>query len=406
MKKLLYLLVLIPIQFLSSCQDQSHQNQKKNTVIMVSIDGFRFDYADKYNTPNLDRIAKEGVKAKSMIPSYPSKTFPNHYAIATGMYPQNNGLVHNNFFDPERNQHYSIGVGKKDGSWFKGTPIWNLAEQQGQKAASFYWPVSDARVEGMRPTYYYKYNKPTPYLERVEQIKKWLDMDQSIRPTLITTYFSLVDTQGHVFGPDANETKEAVEYIDTVIGQLYDIVKSYKEPIDLIIVSDHGMEQVAVDDAIILESLGRFKDFECVNGGGVQYLLYAKEGADIEKTYQELKKQEDKGFVVYKKDSAPNQLHYSKGVRIPAIFCEAVPPKTFKNLRGGVSNGMHGFNPYKVKNMHAIFYAAGDHFKENVSIAPFENVNVYPTIAKILSLKVPDNIDGDEKVLLPVMKNL
>lgn len=372
----------------------------------MSIDGFRYDYAKKYNTPNLDLIAKGGVKAKSMIPSYPSKTFPNHYAIITGMYPQNNGLVHNNFYDPERNQHYKIGIGKKDGSWFKGTPLWNLVEQQGQKAAAFYWPVSDARVEGMTQSYYYKYNKPTPYLERVIQIEKWLELNDDIRPTFISTYFSLVDTQGHLFGPDANETKEAVEYLDSVIGELYKVAKASKNPVDLIIVSDHGMQQVDVENAIILESLGRFKDFECVNGGGVQYLLYPKEGADIEKTYQELKKQESKGFVVYKKEEIPKELHYSKGVRIPEIICEAIPPMSFRNLRGGVSNGMHGFNPYKVKNMHAIFYAIGDHFQKGKTIDSFENVNVYPAIAKILNLKTPDYVDGKEEVLLPIMKNI
>ncbi|WP_044205139.1 ectonucleotide pyrophosphatase/phosphodiesterase [Flammeovirga sp. OC4] len=395
-------LVILPLTIFS-CQFNTHDKKPKNTVVLVSIDGFRYDYSEKYNTPHLDQIAKEGVKAASMIPAYPSKTFPNHYSIVTGMYPQNNGLVHNNFYDPEREQHYKVGLGKKDGSWFKGTPLWNLAEQQGQKSATFYWPVSDARVEGMTPTYYFKYNKPTPYFERVDQIQKWLSLDEEVRPSFIATYFSLVDTQGHLFGPDAQETKEAVEYLDQVIGRLYEVVKSYPDPIDLIIVSDHGMQQVDVENAIVLESLGRYKDFECVNGGGIQYFLYAKKGADIEKTYQELKAQEDKGFVVYKKEEVPERLHFSKGKRIPEIFCEAIPPMTFRNLRGAVSNGMHGYDPYKVKNMHAIFYGVGDHFHKGQAIESFENIHIYPLIAKILNLKVPEEVDGDLKVLSPAL---
>ncbi|NME69415.1 alkaline phosphatase family protein [Flammeovirga aprica] len=398
------LLVILPLTFFS-CQIHQKEKKPENTVILVSIDGFRYDYSEKYNTPNLNKIAKDGVKAKSMIPAYPSKTFPNHYSIVTGMYPQNNGLVHNNFYDPEREQHYKVGLGKKDGSWFKGTPLWNLAEQQGQKSATFYWPVSDARVEGMTPSYYFKYNKPTPYFERVDQIEKWLALDDDVRPTFIATYFSLVDTQGHLFGPDADETKEAVEYLDQVIGKLYEVVKASAHPIDLIIVSDHGMQQVDVENSIVLESLGRYKDFVCVNGGGIQYFLYPKKGADIEKAYQDLKAQENKGFVVYKKEEVPERLHFSNGQRIPEIICEAIPPMTFRNLRGSVSNGMHGYNPYKVKNMHAVFYAVGDHFQKGKTIESFENIHIYPLVAKILGLKVPDDIDGDVNVLLPTMHN-
>ncbi|AZQ62877.1 alkaline phosphatase family protein [Flammeovirga pectinis] len=394
-------IILLLILF-SACTKTEKVNE--NTVVIVSIDGFRYDYPIKYNTPNLDLIAKEGVKATSMIPSYPSKTFPNHYAIATGMYPSNNGLVHNSFYDPERKEMYRIGIGKKDGSWFYGTPLWTLAELQGVKAASFYWPVSDSRVQGITPSYYFKYNKSTPYAQRIDQIGNWLKIKGEKRPRFITLYFSLVDTQGHRYGPDANETKEAVEYIDQQIGALYKTIKASEHPVNLIVVSDHGMENVDVEHPIILEGLGSFDNFTCVNGGGVQYLLYPNDEANVQEVYAKLKAQENKGMHVYLKENIPANLHYSKGKRIPAIVCEAIPPRAFKNARGGVSKGTHGYNPYTIKNMHAIFYGVGPNFKKGVEIPSFENVNIYPAIAKIIGLEIPNDIDGKIEVLGPYLQ--
>ena len=74
--------------------------QNRPYVILVSLDGFRWDYGKLYMTPNLDELARTGVKAEALIPSFPTKTFPNHYTIATGLYPDHHGIVNNSFYDP------------------------------------------------------------------------------------------------------------------------------------------------------------------------------------------------------------------------------------------------------------------------------------------------------------------
>ena len=100
MKKLAYLLVLC---FLTLETVNIHAQQPirdlKPTVILISLDGFRYDYIDKFAPPTMNALAKDGVRAKWMIPSFPTKTFPNHYTIATGLYPEHHGIVENNVWD-------------------------------------------------------------------------------------------------------------------------------------------------------------------------------------------------------------------------------------------------------------------------------------------------------------------
>lgn len=388
-----------------ACQKKKESEKTKNTVILVSIDGFRYDYSSLYHTPNLDLLAKKGVKAKSLIPSYPSKTFPNHYSIVTGLYPQNHGIVHNVFYDVDREQKYHIGLEKKDATWCKGIPLWNLAEQQGVKSASFYWPISDARVGGMQSTYFYKYNKSTPYEERIDQIEQWLAMDKTIRPQFISLYFSLVDTQGHRFGPKSNEVKEAVEYVDDIIGQLNQVIENSNQEIDLVIVSDHGMIQVDRKHPIIIENITDFKGYNVVNAGGSQLFLYQ---TDKSRELQDMKSilEKDENFKVYLKNEMPERLHYNKGQRIPDIICEVQAGKCFIHKGNDLRkvNGMHGLDPYTNKEMHAIFYAVGPHFKKGVEIDAFENVNIYPAIAEILGLSIDHEIDGSIEVMSKVME--
>src|ERR1700686_1167950 len=150
------LLILILISAICSAQSASSlievpnppnnaAQQAKHYVVLVSLDGFRYDYATKYGAKNLLAMATRGASApEGMIPSYPSVTFPNHYSIVTGLYPDHHGIVGNTFYDPARKQSYSYTNPKTtgDGSWYNGTPLWVLAEKQGMRAASFFWPTS------------------------------------------------------------------------------------------------------------------------------------------------------------------------------------------------------------------------------------------------------------------------
>src|SRR6266567_8518126 len=186
------------------------------TVILVSLDGFRYDYLHRYRPMNLNSLATGGVRARSMIPSFPSKTFPNHYTIATGLYPQNHGIVENNIYDPEFKSVFTLSKREEvqNGRWWLGEPIWVTAEKQGERAASFFFPGTETEIAGKRPTYWKTYDAKIPNEERVNTILSWLDLPRAERPTLLTLYFSDVDDAGHAFSPDSVETRDAVIRVD------------------------------------------------------------------------------------------------------------------------------------------------------------------------------------------------
>src|ERR1700748_214178 len=192
--------------------------QNKPYVILISADGFRYDYAEKYHATHLLALAGDGVKSESMIPCFPSVTFPNHYSMVTGLYPSHQGLVQNNFYDRDLKRFYSYkGKTASEGIWYGGTPLWVLAEQNKMLSASFYWVGSEAPIKGIYPTYYYKYNEKIPISERIQTVVNWLQLPAEKRPHLVTFYFPQVDHEGHGHGPDSKEVEQAVHLIDSAV---------------------------------------------------------------------------------------------------------------------------------------------------------------------------------------------
>jgi predicted AlkP superfamily pyrophosphatase or phosphodiesterase len=237
---------IVPNRFNSSSQ------QSKPYVILISADGFRSDYTKKYNARNLLRLGNQGVTSEYMLASYPSLTFPNHYSIATGLYPSHHGLVDNIFYDKRRKIVYDMHDLRivHDSSWYGGTPLWVLAEQQKMLTASFYWVGAEAAIQGVRPTYYYNFNDSIPMARRLNEVKKWLQLPEARRPHLISFYFPEVDRESHLHGPDAQETGKAVQLIDASMGQLAAMTDSLHLPVNFIFVSDHGMASVDTEHPI------------------------------------------------------------------------------------------------------------------------------------------------------------
>ena len=226
--------------------------QNRHYIVVVSLDGFRWDFAKRENATHLLALGKEGVWApEGMLPSYPSLTFPNHFTIVTGLYPEHHGLVANNFFDPDRQKRYSISdlEAVKDGSWYSGTPLWSLAESQGMRTACIFWPGSEARIAGYRPTWYAEFNPSTQATAKVQQARiedatALLHLPAEQRPHLILMYFSEPDHEGHQYGPDAPETRAAELKMDALVGKLKTALDATGLAIDLVVVSDHGMAHV------------------------------------------------------------------------------------------------------------------------------------------------------------------
>lgn len=388
------------LQHIVNGRYNSPVQQAKPYVILISADGFRHDYAEKYQAKFLLARRLAGVSAASMIPSFPSVTFPNHYSIVTGMYPSHHGLVNNTFYDPTKKETYSMGDRAKvgDGSWYGGTPLWVLAEQQQMVSASMFWVGSEAAIKNIRPTYYYDFNDRMEVDKRLEAVKDWLSLPDEKRPHLITFYLSDVDHAGHSYGPDAPETERSVQRVDSIVMALTNVVGKTGLPVNFIFLADHGMTNVNREEPLpVPEVIDRNKFL--IPTSGTMMVLHAKDTADILPVYNELKMQE-RYYKVYLKTNMPEELHYRNTDdtlnRIGDIMLVPEWPYVFSNRKPGV--GYHGFVP-SVKDMHAAFIAWGPAFKKNQHIPSFENVNVYPLVAKMLGLAYGEKIDGDIRVL-------
>jgi len=386
----------------------SLEQQQKPYVIMISADGFRYDYAQKYGANTLLTLSHAGVQAEGMIPSYPSLTFPNHYTLVTGLYPSHHGLASNYFYDVNRKSSYGMRDQKAvvDGSWYGGTPLWVLAEKQQMLTASYFWVGSEADIQKTLPTYYYKFNDTTTMDHRIKVVVDWLQLPAEKRPHLITFYISNVDHEGHAFGPDAPETAAAVRFVDSSIQKLTEAVSKTGLPVNYIFVADHGMTKIDVDHPIALPPVIDTSKF-IIPRGAELVELYAKNKEDIADTYNKLKATAN-GFKVYYKNELPAYLHYGEKDdvmgRIGDILLIPDWPLTFYWGNRKPNPGAHGYDPYLVKDMTATFFAWGPSFKDHVHLPVFENVHVYPIVAKILGLTYTEKIDGDATVAGTILK--
>jgi Type I phosphodiesterase / nucleotide pyrophosphatase len=391
------------------------EQQAKPYVILVSLDGFRYDYPRIYHSPNLDALGARGASApEGMIPAYPSITFPNHYTIVTGLYPEHHGIVANAFYDPVRKQVYSYKDEQTvtDGTWYGGTPLWVLAEQQGMRAACFFWPGSEADIQGVRPTYYMKYDAKFPNRARVEQVLAWLQLPPERRPHFITLYFSDVDSAGHAHGPDSPKVASAVREVDDEVGSLVADVAKLNLRVDVIVVADHGMAKVEGDWI----NLSEFFDTRLLEKS-VESAMYPRSAANAESIFAALDGKSDK-FKVYRNGQVPAGLHFDGNLRegdpvVVAtgpylIHVNAPPGGAGGAMRpAGPPVGMHGYDPAHMAEMKAIFFAAGPDIRRGEKVAPFEDVNLYPWIARILGLDISHlqtgAVDGDLKVLQGIL---
>lgn len=388
------------VQQVTAGRQNSKLQQQKPYVILISADGFRYDYARKYHAQHLLSLSNSGVSAASMIPSFPSITFPNHYTLVTGLYPAHHGLVSNAFYGRQlaRGYYYKSATAA-EGLWYGGTPLWVLAEQQQMLSASFYWVGSEAAIKNVRPTYYYHYNEKINIHNRIETVRSWLRLPVAKRPHLITMYFPEVDHAGHKYGPESKETARQVGFIDSAVNELVKAVNTTGLKVNFVFVSDHGMTTIPTRHQLQIPAVIDTNRF-IVSGDGTLVELYAKKGDRglIARTYQRLLKGA-KGYRVYLKNNTPARLHYGarddRHQHIGDILLMPAYPHVFVLKGDGKINpGCHGYDPAEVKAMGATFYAWGPAFKKQLKIPAFENVNVYPVITQILGLHYNQKIDG------------
>ena len=378
--------------------DVSVINDLGPTVILISLDGFRWDYLSKTDTPNLDILVENGVISESLIPVFPSKTFPNHLSIVTGCYPENHGILSNNMYDQEWDAEYYIGENSdpvKDGRWYDAEPIWVTAEKQGKLTGTYFWPGSEAEINGTRPSYYGVYDGNISREDRVQKILEWIDLPKQSRPVFMTLYFSDVDSWGHNIGPDAIGMNSIIEEIDESIGLLVSGLNKREilDNINIIITSDHGMAGLSRDRVIFLDDYININDVRMVDWSPVAMIL--PEDDSIVSTYSALYDAHPQ-MSVFKKEDVPARLHFNNHRRIPPIICIAADGWSisdrdyFDENPYSFTGGTHGYEPIN-KSMHGIFIASGPGLKEGLTIDSFSSIHIYEVIAHILDIDTPEN---------------
>ena len=377
----------------------------KPTVILVALDGFRADYFEKFQPPVLNGMARRGVRAKWLIPAFPTKTFPNHYTIATGLRPENHGIIENNIYDAGFDALFGLSRTEevRNGRWWLGEPIWATATRQKQIAAAYFFPGTETLIGGARPDYFRNYNGKVPNELRVDTILSYLDLPVEKRPTFLTLYFSDPDDAGHEFSPDSEETRYAVLNTDRLVGRLMDGLKrrGIDERANVIIVSDHGMATVDLRRAVFLD---KFLDTDALAARVLwtdEFVqIFPKSGREAE-IVSKLKNVAHANC--WRKSDIPARFSYRASPRIAPVVCladegwmltnqkrykERIERADLDQLRGG-----HGYDN-NLESMRAAFVAHGAAFKKGFVAEPFENVEIYNLMCAILGLKPAKN-DGD-----------
>lgn len=416
MKKPFLVVFAAAVLALSGCAEQpAHQASPKTRsvvakaksrpapLLLISIDGYRYDYIDRHLSPTLEMLAGTGVRARSMQPSFPSLTFPNHYTIVTGLRPDQTGIVANSMRDAELGR-FSLGNRRAvaDGRWWNGAvPLWESADRQGLRTATMFWPGSEASIHGIRPDYWQPFDEHVTPDQRVDQVLAWLDLPPEQRPSFLTLYFDAVDHAGHTDGPDSKEVDDALRSTDEAMARLVTGLKQRGlfDQINIIVLSDHGMAPVAKNHHILIDSVMPLDKVTTV-GLGVLAGFDPKPGFDFAPIEKRMQKQH-LHMQCWDKTQIPKRFHYGSNPRVPKLVCLADVGwriTTRKNLARDRREhkslqGDHGYDNI-APTMQALFVAQGPAFRRGASVDQFSNLDVYPLMAHLLGIKPQPN-DGN-----------
>lgn len=408
--RLLYILLLAAglnaEDRLATAQPNAPSERNKPYLLLIGVDGYRPDFVDKYNGTALKALGERGARATALIPSFPSTTFPNFYTMVTGMRPQSHGMVSMQFYDPQTRDSFSYTRNAAEGKWYSAAvPLWNLAEQQGMRTASYFWVGTEAGIRGMRPTAYFPYNAQTASEAKVAKVVEWLKLPEERRPHLITLYFSQVDSAGHRYGPDAPQVRAAVAEVDKALAALFRALESIQPAVNVLLVSDHGL--IAPSRQVDLTKHADWSGVRVVNGG-TQVLVYSDDKARLRKLESELKARVSSDYRVYRREQMPKHLFYRDNPRngdliilasgAQALYVNYNPDNQKK--RGEVPlAGMHGYDPKIVPEMKGILYGAGPNLKPGAKLGEVDNIEVFGLAAKILGLRVPPGANAGKDLV-------
>lgn len=407
------LAIFLAVSALTGCRAEEPEGRleartQRPIVVLVSFDGFRWDYPDRGVSPNLEALQRRGVRAEGLIPSFPTKTFPNHYTLVTGLTPGHHGIVANNIYDPVLERSFSLADRDEVQSpeWWGGVPVWVTAERSGCPTAPFFWPGSEAPIEGVSPTHWRPWEAAVTHVERVRWVLDRLDLPPGERPCFLTLYFDDTDIVGHNSGPDSEEILDAILRVDADLGLLMDGLEArgLADSVNVIVVSDHGMSATSPERMIFVDD---YVDLETANPVDWNPVLALwPDPADVEAVYAALREAHPH-LAVFLRDSIPERFQYGPGPRIPPILGVAdagwtISTRPYFESASAIA-GNHGYDP-EARDMWGVFVAAGPAFVEGLRTPAIRNVDIYPLLMDILGLPASPN-DGDlgevEDILAP-----
>ncbi|MDH6312537.1 putative AlkP superfamily pyrophosphatase or phosphodiesterase [Parabacteroides sp. PFB2-10] len=402
-KRIIFVFLAISAVLYFFYASSSQDSKADRYVVVLSLDGFRSDYPEMAHTPTLDSLERVGVRA-DFRPCFPSVTFSNHYAMATGLHPDHHGLINNFFYAEDLDKIYTIGNREAvaNPGFYEGEPIWNTAERQGVKAANYYWVGSETAVNGRQPSIWKPFDSDVPFKNRADSILAWLQLPEEERPHLLMWYIEEPDAIGHRATPDSTATRQMVEELDQLLNYFFTEVRQLDifDRIDFIVLSDHGMATYYPENYVNLNDYLPRDSFDHVFDG-VPTLLYTKESYR-ETAYQIL--QAVPHIKAYKKEEIPSRFNYGTHPRVSNLV---VVPEigTYVQFRADAAPryaATHGYDNYE-PSMQAIFYAAGPSFKTGERLPAIANVNLYLLICKLLELDPAPN-DGTEEEVALILK--
>lgn len=366
-----------------------------SVVILVSLDGFHPDYLARGVTPSLDSLARVGVRAEWMTPSFPTKTFPNHYTLVTGLLPDHHGIVANNMWDDTLGRFtMARRDAVQDARWWGGEPLWVTAERQGIRTAPMFWPGSEAPIGGAMPAIWMRYDGDVPLATRVDSLLAWLTLPDALRPRFLTLYASDVDHWGHQRGPASPEVDSALARVDSMIGRLGAglAARGMSGQVNVIVVSDHGMSATSPERLIALDDYVTMDDLTVVDWTPVGAVT-PKPGK-LDAVYAALRGAHPH-LHVYRRGEVPARYRFGTHPRVTDLVLIADDGWTittrdrFASFRAG---GTHGYDQ-TLPSMRALFLAAGPAFRQGATVPAFSNIHVYALMADILGVRPAPN-DG------------
>lgn len=393
--------------FITQCSSASSSENPTNSVLLISIDGLMNEYIERNETPNFDRVINNGVQAEYLIPVFPTKTFPTHWSIVTGLYTENHGIIANSFYDYELEARFSFGPqnSPNDERWWGGEPIWITAEKQGLTAATFFWPGSEASINGVHSTKWVDYDGSVPDSTRIDSVMAWMNPSGDVKADLGTLYFSFIDSRGHSHGPDSPEVDQAVVEMDGLLGYLFEQIEAadLNELLNVIIVSDHGMAELSDNRIIFLDEIIDLDDVDIIDWTPVG--LIKPDDGKTDSVYSALKENEE-NYRVYLRDEMPERFRFSNHYRIPEIIMIAdvgytITSRPFFEQRG-ISSANHGFDNL-APEMRTFFAATGPDFKTGEKVSAFESIHIYELMARLLNIEPAPN-DGDLEMVRMVLR--